>query len=105
MCFIKIINNYVALTAISILNLLASDHSKWGSHYGDRAINAIINQKSGYKTKWCCPVSNDTNVHFVQAELYNEYAAEDKLLNFHEFYELYKVERSTIEVKHNPSPL
>ena len=27
-----------------------------------------------------------------QAELYNEYAAEDKLLNFEEFSELYKVE-------------
>ena len=35
----------------------------------------------------------------LQAELYNEYAAEDKLLNFQEFYELYKVERSKIEVK------
>ena len=28
----------------------------------------------------------------AQAELYNEYAAEDKLLNFEEFSELYKVE-------------
>ena len=28
----------------------------------------------------------------LQAELYNEYAAEDKLLNFQEFSELYKVE-------------
>ena len=41
----------------------------------------------------------------LQAELYNEYAAEDKLLNFQEFYELYKVEISQIEVKQNPSPL
>ena len=44
-------------------------------------------------------------MHIVQAELYNEYAAEDKLLNFQEFYELYKVERSTIEVEQNPLPL
>ena len=50
-------------------------------------------------------MSSDTNVHIVQAELYNEYAAEDKLLNFQEFYELYKVERSSIEVEQNPSPL
>ena len=31
----------------------------------------------------------------MQAELYNEYAAEDKLLNFQEFSELYKVEPDT----------
>ena len=37
----------------------------------------------------------------LQAELYNEYAAEDKLLNFQEFYELYKVEGNTIEVQQN----
>ena len=45
--------------------------------------------------------TSSKNVH-LQAELYNEYAAEDKLLNFQEFYELYKVERSKIEVRGRP---
>ena len=35
----------------------------------------------------------------IQAELYNEYAAEDKLLNFQEFSELYKVECGSLTDK------
>ena len=57
-----------------------------------------------YKGAYTNANTSSKNVH-LQAELYNEYAAEDKLLNFQEFYELYKVERSKIEVKQNPSPL
>ena len=38
----------------------------------------------------------------LQAELYNEYAAEDKLLNFEEFSELYKVvEHDLFSAKYN----